>query len=360
MSSLSLKNISKTFGPVTAIAGLDLEVKQGELCVLLGPSGCGKSTLLQIIAGLTSQDEGRVLMDNSSIDHLSPRDRNIAMVFQTYALYPHMTVEQNLGFGLRMRGIEKDKINKMVAEAARLLEIEDLLGRKPRQLSGGQRQRVAMGRALVRRPRLFLLDEPLSNLDAQLRVNVRLELKKLHKQIGATMIYVTHDQVEAMTLGDRIVVMNKGKIHQEGNPEDVYERPADKFVATFVGSPVMNFLQGDINRDKSTLKFHSNDFSLNLGNNIDFFDGKNIEIGIRPEDISFEKNKEPGKVMVKVEMISHVGSEKYVHALLGKTNLTIRAPKSANFKPGELIKITIPPSKIHIFENGARIQAPPI
>jgi multiple sugar transport system ATP-binding protein len=254
-----------------------------------------------------------------------------------------------------MRGIEKNKIKKMVAETARILEIEDLLERKPGQLSGGQRQRVAMGRALVRRPRLFLLDEPLSNLDAQLRVNVRLELRKLHKQIGATMIYVTHDQVEAMTLGDRIVVMNKGKIHQTGSPEDVYQRPADKFVATFVGSPVMNFLQGDIYMDKGILKFHSKDFSLKLENNIDSFDGKNIEIGIRPEDISFESKKGTGDVTVEIEMISHIGSEQYIHVLLGKTNLTIRAPKSANFKPGEILTISILPSKLHFFKNGTRI-----
>ena len=214
MASLRLKRISKRFGEVVALSNVNLSIDEGEFCVLLGPSGCGKSTLLQIVAGLTSQDEGSVFVNNQKVDHLSPRDRDVAMVFQSYALYPHMTVGQNLGFGLRMRSIDKNTIWKRITETASLLGIDNLLKRRPRELSGGQRQRVAMGRALVRRPQLFLLDEPLSNLDARLRINVRLELMRLHKQIQGTILYVTHDQVEAMTLGDKVVVMREGRIHQ--------------------------------------------------------------------------------------------------------------------------------------------------
>jgi len=221
MASLGIKQISKHFGDVVALSKVDLDINEGEFCVLLGPSGCGKSTLLQIVAGLTTQDEGSVLVDNKPVDHLGPRDRDVAMVFQNYALYPHMTVAQNLGFGLRMRGIHKDMILKRITETASLLGIENLLKRKPKELSGGQRQRVAMGRALVRRPKLFLLDEPLSNLDARLRINVRLELMRLHQQIQGTILYVTHDQIEAMTLGDKVVVMREGRIHQTDTPETI-------------------------------------------------------------------------------------------------------------------------------------------
>ncbi|MES0351138.1 MAG: ABC transporter ATP-binding protein, partial [Desulfobacteria bacterium] len=262
MASLTLKAITKRFGKVIAVSGVDLEVKDGEFCVLLGPSGCGKSTLLNIIAGLIPQDQGTVLLDDQSVDSLAPRDRDIAMVFQSYALYPHMSVSQNLSFGLRMRGIPKPTIRESVQWVARLLGIEDLLDRKPRELSGGQRQRVAMGRALVRRPRLFLLDEPLSNLDARLRANVRLELKQMHHKIQGTMIYVTHDQVEAMTLGDKVVVMRDGKVHQIGPPEAIYSYPSNTFVATFIGSPEINLYRGMLVRKDGLPYFQGAGFSL--------------------------------------------------------------------------------------------------
>ena len=355
MTSLTLRNIHKKFGDVEAVSGVDLYVMSGELCVLLGPSGCGKSTLLQIISGLASQDQGSVLMDGEPVDHLSPRNRNIAMVFQSYALYPHMTVEQNMAFGLRMRGIEKTSIKAMVLETAHLLEIEDLLGRKPRQLSGGQRQRVAMGRALVRRPRVFLLDEPLSNLDAQLRVNVRLELKKLHEKIRSTMLYVTHDQIEAMTLGDQIVVMEKGRIHQVGVPEDIYERPADKFVASFIGSPGMNFISGHVVSTEERMIFRGKDLSLDLGPVSPSLDGQEVEIGVRPEDIIIGKNQVPREIGAKIDLISHIGSEKYLHVMKGDTALTIRVPKEVSFSPGETVPVSLPTSKIHVFKNGIRI-----
>ena len=354
MASLGLKRISKRFGDVVALSKVDLYIDEGEFCVLLGPSGCGKSTLLQIVAGLTSQDEGSVLVDNKPVDHLSPRDRDVAMVFQNYALYPHMTVAQNLGFGLRMRGIHKDTIWKRITETASLLGIEDLLKRRPRELSGGQRQRVAMGRALVRRPKLFLLDEPLSNLDARLRINVRLELMRLHKQIQGTILYVTHDQVEAMTLGDKVVVMQEGRIHQIDRPEIIYDRPANTFVASFIGSPTMNLFKGDLIRAKEQLIFRSMDFSLNLQDIPSDFKENTVEVGIRPEDIEVVPGSE-NAFRAAVEMISNVGSEKYIHARLGSTILTVRAKKEDTFMPGETIPLVINPFKLHIFYKGKRI-----
>ncbi|MBW2061186.1 MAG: ABC transporter ATP-binding protein [Deltaproteobacteria bacterium] len=355
MSSLTLKGITKRFGKVTALREANLHVEDGEFCVLLGPSGCGKSTLLNIIAGLIPQDEGLVLLDGEPVDQLSPRERDVAMVFQNYALYPHMTVAQNLGFGLRMRQVPKTMIQDQVLETARLLGIEDLLDRKPRELSGGQRQRVAMGRALVRRPRLFLLDEPLSNLDARLRASVRVELKQLHQQILGTITYVTHDQVEAMTLGDKVVVMKDGKIIQTGAPENIYEHPADTFVATFIGSPEMNLYKGRIVKKQGRLSFKGDGFILELvGLQTELEEGE-VEIGIRPEDIKIGQ-KEAIVLEAKAEMLSNIGSEKYIHARLGQKNLTARAPKEVILRPGQAIPLTIDPARLHIFREGRSIE----
>ena len=355
MASLRLKRISKRFGDVVALSQVDLYVEEGEFCVLLGPSGCGKSTLLQIVAGLTPQDKGSVLVDGQPVDQLTPRDRDVAMVFQSYALYPHMTVAQNLGFGLRMRGINKNTIEKRILEMASLLGIEDLLNRRPKELSGGQRQRVAMGRALVRRPKLFLLDEPLSNLDARLRVNVRLELKRLHQQIQGTILYVTHDQVEAMTLGDKVIVMKEGRVRQVDPPETIYERPTDTFVATFIGSPAMNLFKGKLTRSKGRLTFFNEKFSLNVADVPSNLEERDVEMGIRPEDIKVAHGREK-TLRAKVEMISNVGAEKYIHARLGTTGLTIRAAKEASFQAGEIIPLVIDPSKLHIFQKGQRVE----
>jgi multiple sugar transport system ATP-binding protein len=354
MASLTLKGITKRFGKIVALSGVDMHVEDGQFCVLLGPSGCGKSTLLNIIAGLILQDEGSVLLDGQSVDRLAPRDRDVAMVFQSYALYPHMKVAQNLGFGLRMRGVPKQSIRERVLEVARLLGIEDLLDRRPGELSGGQRQRVAMGRAMVRRPRVFLLDEPLSNLDARLRAGVRLELKQLHRQIKSTIIYVTHDQVEAMTLGDQVVVMRHGKIHQIGRPETIYERPADIFVATFIGSPEMNLYRGRLLRKDDRLHFQGPGFSLDLRGLQINLEESEVEVGIRPEDIGIGQGGTT-ILQAKVEMISNVGSEKYIHAHLGQGTLTVRAPKEAAFQPGQIIPLTIDPHRVHIFHEGRRI-----
>jgi multiple sugar transport system ATP-binding protein len=355
MASVTLKGITKRFGEVTALSKVNLYVEDGEFCVLLGPSGCGKSTLLQIVAGLTRQDEGSVLVDDRPVDRLSPRERDVAMVFQTYALYPHMTVAQNLAFGLRMRGVSKPLIEKQITEAARFLGIQHLLDRKPRQLSGGQRQRVAMGRALVRRPRLFLLDEPLSNLDAQLRISVRLELKRLHEQILGTVLYVTHDQVEAMTLGDKVVVLREGRVHQIGRPETIYDKPEDTFVATFIGSPEMNLFKGKLVKEEGLVRFRNADLDLNPGEIWADLADSEVELGIRPEDI--EIRREPGRsIQAEVDLLSNVGADKVIHTRRGETLITVRAPKETSYNRGEKIPLFIHPSKIHLFKEGRRIE----
>ncbi len=354
MASLGLKGITKRFGETAALSGVDLHVEDGEFCVLVGPSGCGKSTLLNIIAGLTAQDEGTVMLDGKPVDGLAPRERDVAMVFQSYALYPHMTVAQNLSFGLRIRGASKPNINRQVLETARLLGIEDLLNRKPRELSGGQQQRVAMGRALVRRPRLFLLDEPLSNLDARLRSRVRLELKRLHQQILGTIVYVTHDQVEAMTLGDRVAVMSDGQVQQIDSPETIYSHPANTFVATFIGSPEMNLYKGRLTSKDGRLCFQGSGFSLDLvGLQLSVEEG-DVELGIRPEDIEIGQDGAT-IVQAKVDMLSNVGSEQYVHAHIGQEGLTVRVSKEATFEPGQIVPLSIDPDRVHIFQGGRRV-----
>ena len=354
MASLEIKSITKSFGNVLALSQIDLHVEDGEFCVLLGPSGCGKSTLLNIVAGLISQDEGSVIIDGKPADRLSPRERDVAMVFQSYALYPHMTVAQNIGFGLRMRKLPKPAIEERVLDAANILGIEDLLNRKPRELSGGQRQRVAMGRALVRRPNIFLLDEPLSNIDARLRAKVRLELKQLHHHVKGTMIYVTHDQVEAMTLGDKVVVMRDGKIHQAAGPEDIYEHPADNFVAGFIGSPEMNMYNGRVIFGDKAPYFQGADFSINLVDRQYNLKDNIIDIGIRPEDIKISHSRDE-TLQSRIDMISNIGSEKFIHARTGKSSFTVRVSKEVDFRVGQIVTLKVDPDKVHIFCNGRRI-----
>lgn len=351
-SALNIEKVSKSFERVTALKDVSLAVRPGEFCVLVGPSGCGKSTLLQIIAGLEHQDSGRVLMDGRSIDHLEPRERDVAMVFQSYALYPHMSVFDNLAFGLRMRKVPVKKITERVMTTAALLDIEGLLDRKPRQLSGGQRQRVAMGRALVRRPRIFLFDEPLSNLDARLRVSVRVELKRLHQEIQGTMVYVTHDQIEAMTLGDKVAVMQSGRIHQIGTPEEVYGSPADIFVATFIGSPAMNLINGYIEHRAGQFYFNHPDFNMDLDLWSGLSQGEAV-LGIRPEDMRIIKAGHgfPGRI----EIVSNLGSDQYIHLKSGELELTARAPKGVGFHSEAQIKWRVAPELCHIFVDGKRV-----
>lgn len=355
MAELIIQGVSKQYGRISALSGINLRVEDAEFCVLVGPSGCGKSTLLQIVAGLTQQDKGSVYLDDRCVDRLSPRARDVAMVFQNYALYPHMTVSQNLSFGLRMRRVPKPVQQKKIAETARLLGIEHLLDRKPRQLSGGQRQRVAMGRALVREPKIFLLDEPLSNLDAQLRISVRLELKRMHVAVKSTVLYVTHDQVEAMTLGDRVAVMKDGRLHQMDRPEAVYDRPADTFVATFIGSPVMNLVQGELVREGERSWFRSKDMSLDLGDAAPNLRGRRVELGIRPEDLAVSQS-ETAQMKARVEMHSNVGAHGYLYVRMGETDLTIRVPKGVSPRPGDTIGVQCDLSKVHVFQEGLRVQ----
>ena len=355
MSDLVLKNVTKIFNNnVTAVHDFNLEVKSGEFMVLVGPSGCGKSTTLAMIAGLEDLTSGEILIDGSTVNTLPPKDRDIAMVFQNYALYPHMTVYDNMGFSLKLRHWEKSKIDERVKEAAEILELMDYLDRLPKALSGGQRQRVALGRAIVRKPKVFLFDEPLSNLDAKMRTIMRVELKKLHDRLGATMIYVTHDQTEAMTLGDRICVMHEGKLQQMDKPLEIYNNPKNIFVGGFIGSPQMNFMEGQIDSKGDYYEFNSDYFSMKV--EVDqSTSGKNItgdiRIGIRPEN--FFKNPEgenDAKIIGKISVIEQMGSETYIYLESGAKQLVARVKADNSYKIGEEISLWVSPNHISLFD----------
>ena len=306
MTDISLQNLKKSFGDTKVIHDLSIEIKDGELIVIVGPSGCGKSTLLRMIAGLEDANEGNILIDGKKVNSLEPMERNIAMVFQNYALYPHMSVFDNMAYGLKIAKVPKDEINSRVQNAAKILEIQDYLERKPNQLSGGQRQRVAMGRAIVRNPVAFLFDEPLSNLDAKLRVQMRLEIKKLQTQLKTTSLFVTHDQVEAMTLADRMIVMNEGNVEHIGTPLEVYTKPKTLFTAQFIGSPAMNILEGECKNNIVTF-LNKSSLKTNLK-----FNGK-VNVGLRPEDFKIDDN---GSIKLNVELVELVGSDTLIHGKL--------------------------------------------
>ena len=344
MTFLKIEDIDKSFGKNHVIRKFNLEVEKGKFLVLLGPSGCGKSTLLRMIAGLEKIDKGKIILENNLLNDLLPSKRQIAMVFQSYALYPHMNVSQNISFGLTTEKISKDEIKRKVTEAAKILKIEELLDRKPKELSGGQRQRVAIGRAITRNPKLFLFDEPLSNLDAALRSEMRVEISKLHKRLKSNIVYVTHDQIEAMTLADKIVIMNKGKIEQFGSPDDIYNNPRNIFVAEFIGNPKMNIIK----IDKKDI-INKNTFKL-LNSNI-HFENLNIEqeiyIGIRPEDISLE-NKSEIAVEITIDLIENLGSEKIIYAHINDTEIRIKSTKNIKDKN---ITIYLPKNKLYLFDN---------
>jgi sn-glycerol 3-phosphate transport system ATP-binding protein len=358
MGDVSLRGVKKSFGKVEVVHGVDCNIADGEFVVILGPSGCGKSTVLRMIAGLEIITEGEISIDGNVVNRLEPAERDIAMVFQNYALYPHMTVYDNMAYGLKIRKMPKPEIDERVQNAARILELSDLLDRKPRQLSGGQRQRVAMGRCIVREPKVFLFDEPLSNLDAKLRVQMRLELRNLHENLGITSIYVTHDQVEAMTLGDRLIIINDGYAEQIGTPLEVYERPATRFVAGFIGSPAMNFIEAYISTDGSSVELPGN-INLALTNN-DFaeFHGKEVILGIRPEHFELAQDQS-GMVDLRVDHVELLGADTLVHGHFGKdqTMLTVRLPDVHHFEKHTALSISIPPQKLHLFdkEDGSRI-----
>ena len=344
MAFLKFEDIDKSFGKNNVISKFNLEVEKGKFIVLLGPSGCGKSTLLRMIAGLEKIDNGKILLENNLLNDLLPSKRQIAMVFQSYALYPHMSVFENISFGLKSEKISKNEIKGKVIEAAKILKIEELLDRRPKELSGGQRQRVAIGRAITRNPKLFLFDEPLSNLDAALRSEMRVEISKLHKKLKSNIVYVTHDQIEAMTLADKIVIMNKGKIEQSGTPDDIYSNPNNIFVAEFIGNPKMNIfkIENENIINKNTFKLLNNEIKFE---NFNFKDG--LYVGIRPEDISLE-NKGEFAVRISVDLIENLGSEKIIYSHLNNTEIRIKSTKNIIDKD---ITIYLPKNKLYLFDN---------
>jgi multiple sugar transport system ATP-binding protein len=320
MSAVKLESIVKSYDDITVVHGIDLEVKSKEFVVLVGPSGCGKSTTLRMLAGLEEISGGEVKIEDRVVNRIAPKDRDVAMVFQNYALYPHLTVYENIAFGLRIRKVAKDEVARLVEEVAETLELTPLLQRRPADLSGGQRQRVAMGRAIVRHPKVFLFDEPLSNLDAKLRTQMRAEIKQLHKRLGVTSVYVTHDQVEAMTLADRIVVMCDGRIEQVGTPMELFNSPANTFVATFIGSPPMNLIEATVSIEEAGVfaEFDNNRCAIPHVEDIEH--GKEVIIGIRPEYIELEPAEDSSPISVNIELVETLGSEALLHChFLGKS-----------------------------------------
>ena len=359
-SAVVLSGVRKAFGTTEIIKGIDLAIAPGELVVFVGPSGCGKSTLLRLVAGLEEVTSGRIRIGDDDITHTAPSKRGIAMVFQSYALFPHMTVAENISFGLRLKGAPVDEIATKVAKVADILQLTPLLDRRPKQLSGGQRQRAAIGRAIIRNPKVFLFDEPLSNLDAALRGQMRVEIARLHADLKATMIYVTHDQVEAMTLADRIVVLNAGQIEQVGTPMELYSRPANEFVAGFIGSPRMNFFDAVVERhDAQGATVRIGSATLDIARKLAVADGQPVRIGIRPEDLSFDvKGKRPlaeGRVIV----VERLGGEilAYIASSASKDLLVVKMPGSSNVILQQAIGITADLGKLHVFaNNGATLS----
>ena len=362
MANVRLRQVVKRFGDVEVIHGIDLDIKSGEFVVFVGPSGCGKSTLLRMIAGLETTTSGDIMIGDTRVNDAPPRSRDIAMVFQDYALYPHKSVYENMAFGLRLRKTHVDEIKRRVSDAAAILRIEHLLERKPRQLSGGQRQRVAMGRAIVRDPKAFLFDEPLSNLDAQLRNEMRTEIKKLHARLGKTIIYVTHDQVEAMTLADRIAVLSGGKVIQYATPDEIYNRPAAKFVAGFTGSPAMNFATATISVDGSSAVV--GDVTVALPEHLraanESYRGKPVDLGIRPEDISVDRTATVAGTLVPATVVvtEPLGAETLVTLRIGGTEVVARARPDVSLRPGDRVEAQLASDKLHAFdvESGASIR----
>ncbi|WP_106745916.1 ABC transporter ATP-binding protein [Yoonia maritima] len=349
MTGVTLNNVIKKYGDVQVIHGVDLEIEDGEFCVFVGPSGCGKSTLLRMVAGLEETTSGKIEIGDRDVTRMEPADRGVAMVFQTYALYPHMTVKQNMGFGLKMNGYPKAEIEAKVAEASRILKLDDYLKRKPAALSGGQRQRVSIGRAIVRGPEVFLFDEPLSNLDAELRVEMRVEIARLHKEIGATMIYVTHDQVEAMTLADKIVVLRAGKIEQFGAPLDLYRDPDNKFVAGFIGSPSMNFLSGTVTNGH--VQIPSLDRTIEVPMNLPA-DGTEVWVGIRPEHCRAVKGGAQ-----KVELSEALGGVSHTHMVTNTgEKIVIEERGLERMKEGEMVTLDFDANDVMLFDAQTELR----
>ncbi len=356
MAQISLHQIIKRYGAIQTIHGVDLDIQDGEFVAFVGPSGCGKSTMLRMIAGLEEITDGQLRIGDAVVNHVEPKGRDVAMVFQDYALYPHMTVGQNIGFGLKMRGEAPSAIAEKVTEAARILQLEEFLDRRPGQLSGGQRQRVAMGRAIVRKPKVFLFDEPLSNLDAKLRVEMRTQIKRLHRMLRTTTIYVTHDQVEAMTLADRVVVLRKGQIVQHGKPLDLYERPNCRFVAEFIGSPQMNILPGKVASSDSGAVIEFGGTTMPLPR-LDAAAGAAVDIGLRPEHLQ-PCTPEQADLNVDVDVLEELGSDTLAICLLGNKELTVRIPAEESRNLGGRLPLRFDRKHLHVFdaETGRRLD----
>lgn len=363
MAGVIYDHVTKRFGDVTAVNNLDINIEDKEFLVLVGPSGCGKSTALRCLAGLEDITEGQILIGDQVVNDVAPKDRDIAMVFQSYALYPHMSVYDNMAFGLKLRKTPKEEIKRRVQDAAEILGIEDLLDRKPRQLSGGQRQRVAVGRAIVREPKVFLLDEPLSNLDAKLRVETRANLSKLHQQLQTTFIYVTHDQVEAMTMASRIAVLNRGLLHQIDTPQVLYDTPDDLFVAGFIGSPAMNFFNSKVTKDTDKLFVDGGSFNLQIPENRTSvympYVGKEIVFGIRPEDIHNPDFAPPGIVAspvdAKVDITELMGNEIFVFLKSGEHNFVARVDPRSRYGIADDVQVVFNMDNIHIFDKETEV-----
>ncbi len=362
MAGLSLRHIGKTYqGGVAAVQDINLEIEDKEFVILVGPSGCGKSTTLRMIAGLEEITDGELYIGDKLVNDVAPKDRDIAMVFQSYALYPHMTVFENMAFGLKLRKVPKDEIKKKVTEAARILDIEHLLDRKPKALSGGQRQRVALGRAIVREPKVFLMDEPLSNLDAKLRVQMRAEIGKLHKRLETTFIYVTHDQTEAMTMGSRIVVMKDGIMQQCASPATLYDEPVNMFVAGFIGSPQMNFINVTVEKRDNGIYLVNDNLCIKLPEGkagkaeLAEYIGKEVVMGIRPENIhedeAYVASMPDSIVDVDVELVEMMGAETFLYLKNGENALIARVNRRTTAKHGEKIKAAFDANKIHLFDK---------
>ena len=352
-----MRGLNKKYDDVHAVIDVNLDINDQEFVVLVGPSGCGKTTTLRMVAGLESITGGQIWTDEKVVNEMPPMDRDIAMVFQNYALYPHMTVYDNMAFGLKMRKFGRPEIASRVKEAADILGIQDLLKRKPRQLSGGQRQRVALGRAIVRHPQVFLFDEPLSNLDAKLRVQMRVELKKLHERLGTTAIYVTHDQVEAMTLGDRVVVMRDGRVQQVGDPMELYNQPANRFVAGFIGSPAMNFVPVRVTAENGSLWAESKDLCIRvpapIAQRLGRYCNMDITLGVRPEDLRIARDGDDADLCfdVGVEVVERLGSEILLDVISGSTSMVASVEPTATAKVHERLRLAINADRIHFFDN---------
>jgi multiple sugar transport system ATP-binding protein len=358
MGQVVLKGINKFYDSVHAVKDVNLQIRDKEFVVFVGPSGCGKTTTLRMIAGLEAISSGDISIDGNVVNELAPMDRDIAMVFQNYALYPHMSVRDNMAFGLKMRKFERPEIDKRVQEAAEILGIGQLLNRKPRQLSGGQRQRVALGRAIVRHPRVFLFDEPLSNLDAKLRVQMRVELKKLHLRLGTTAIYVTHDQVEAMTLGDRVVVMRDGVVQQVGEPLELYNQPANRFVAGFIGSPAMNFAAVTVTEANGSLIAENSGLHIKLpdaiAQRLRGHVGRDVTLGVRPEDLMIAEPADHERLCFDavIEVVEQLGSEILLDMKVGDSVMVASVEPSIPVKVRDRLRFAIRPSRLHVFDTG--------